>query len=187
MTKEKKTLRTKLIYSHFTTTVVEQGHNYFFFILEKTIAQYASLFVRQEQFKEVNIYQTFFLKMTIKFEDAFVKDTTEALQNQSTRKKSKRKLSKTIKEKEELQLFFDDVSYTCGGTIQELDLSEKFSCVFAREHNCFDTVEKLCYSAGYDLICVHCASDTSELIETDYYSVSNLREEKAPVAERKKK
>jgi len=38
---------------------------------------------------------------------------------------SRRKLS--IKEKEELQDVFDDVSYICGVTIQELDLPENLS------------------------------------------------------------
>ena len=157
-----------------------------------------------------------------KFEDAYMKDTTEkdrpSLQTQSTRKKSlpftpsqqhvkniglmlqceecdlwrllysRRKLS--IKEKEELQRVFDDVSYICGGTIQELDLPEKFSCVFVREHNCFEPVEKLYYSAGYDPICIHCASeDATELIETDHHYPICLtcRKEKEPIAKRKKK
>jgi len=50
--------------------------------------------------------------------------------------------SRTIKEKEELQVVFDDLSYICGGMIQELDLPENFSYIFVQEHNCFDPIEK---------------------------------------------
>ena len=56
----------------------------------------------------------------------------------------------------------DDISYTCGATLQELDLPDKFSCVYVREHNYFDTIEKLYYSAGFEPICIYCAAEDVE-------------------------
>ena len=72
----------------------------------------------------------------------------------------KRKLS--AQDKTEIQSVIDDISYTCGATLQELDLPDKFSCVYVREHNCFDPIEKLYYSAGFEPICIYCAAEDVE-------------------------
>ena len=51
-------------------------------------------------------------------------------------------------------------------------------------------VQEMYYSAGYDPICIHCASeDATELIETDHHYPICLtcRKEKEPIAKRKKK
>ena len=53
---------------------------------------------------------------------------------------SKRKLS--AQDKTEIQSVIDNISYTCGATLQELDLPDKFSCIHVRQHNCFDPIEK---------------------------------------------
>jgi len=52
----------------------------------------------------------------------------------------------SAQDKREIQSLIDDISYTCGTTLQELDLPEKMMCIYVKEHNCFDPVEKLCYS-----------------------------------------
>ena len=54
---------------------------------------------------------------------------------------SKRKL--TVRDRAELQAILDDVAFTCGATLETLDLPEKFSCVAIREHHCFEPIEKL--------------------------------------------
>ena len=54
------------------------------------------------------------------------------------------------------------MTYTCGATLQELDLPDKFSCVYVREYNCFDPIEKLYYSAGLEPICIYCAAEDVE-------------------------
>ena len=33
---------------------------------------------------------------------------------------------------------------------------------YIREHNCFDPVEKLYYSAGFEPICIYCAAEGVE-------------------------
>ena len=70
---------------------------------------------------------------------------------------SKRKL--TLQERQQLQTLFEDLSYSCGATLQELDLPDSLSCTHALEHNCYDPVEPLYYVAGFDPICVYCGSE----------------------------
>ena len=70
---------------------------------------------------------------------------------------SKHKLS--IQDKTEIQSFLDDIAYTCGSTLQDLNLPEKFSCVYISEHSCSDPNEKLYYSAVYEPICIYCADE----------------------------
>ena len=66
---------------------------------------------------------------------------------------SKWKLS--AQDKAEIKSVNDDTSYTCGTTLQELNLPDKILCVYVREHNCFDPVRKLYYSAGFEPICIY--------------------------------
>lgn len=73
---------------------------------------------------------------------------------------SKRKLS--AQDKTDIQSVIDDIiiylwHYTAG-----IDLPEKFLCIYVREHNCFDPVEKLYYSAGFDPICIYCVTEDVE-------------------------
>lgn len=56
---------------------------------------------------------------------------------------SKRKLS--VRDKTEVQSFLNDITYTCGGALQDLALPEKFPCMYVREYSCLDLIEKLYY------------------------------------------
>ncbi len=70
----------------------------------------------------------------------------------------------------------DDISYSCGATIQDLDLPEKFSCVYLKDHNCHDAVEKLYYSAGFEPICIYCAAENVDDCVGSYPKCSDCSE-----------
>ena len=70
---------------------------------------------------------------------------------------SKKKLdltSKTLLEK-----VLQDISYTCGASFDDLNLPENLTSVYVKYHNCYDPVEKLYYSTGYQAICIYCCSE----------------------------
>ena len=73
---------------------------------------------------------------------------------------SKRKLS--AKEREQLQDVIQDVSYSCGASIDDLMLPEYLAGIGIRKHSCSDHVEKLYYTVygSDDPMCVHCGSST---------------------------
>ena len=97
---------------------------------------------------------------------------------------SKRKLS--VKDRAELQAILDDIAYSCGATLEELDLPEKFSCVYVREHGCFEPIEKLYYSAGFEPVCIYCAEEGVEDGSNDYYPMcSTCMNNKDPIRKRK--
>ena len=48
-------------------------------------------------------------------------------------------------------------SYTFGSSLQDIELSEPFKKVYLRNISCYEPIEKLYYSAGYDPICIYCA------------------------------
>ena len=95
---------------------------------------------------------------------------------------SKRKLS--VQEKTQLQAYIDDITYTCGATLQELDLPESFSCVFVREHNCFEPIEKLYYSANLEPICIYCAAEVQEECSDVYPMCDTCSSEKEHIRKR---
>ncbi len=71
---------------------------------------------------------------------------------------SKHKLSKS--ERSALQVALDDLSYSCGAQLQDLELSGNLSEVYVRDMHCYDPIEKLYYSTGkYEDICIHCAAE----------------------------
>ena len=81
---------------------------------------------------------------------------------------SKRKL--TLSEKQQLQSLFEDVSYSCGAMLEELNLPDTLSSVCILDHNCNDPIEPLYYSADFSAICVYCPSeDLSNSPTSDYY------------------
>ena len=81
---------------------------------------------------------------------------------------SKRKL--TLSEKQQLQSLFEDVSYSCGAMLGELNLPDVLSSVCILDHNCNGPIELLYYSADFSPICVHCASeDLSNSPTSDNY------------------
>jgi len=75
----------------------------------------------------------------------------------------------SLPDKTEIQSILDDVAYTCGATLQDLDLPEKILYVYIREHSCFDPIEILYYSAGYAPICIYCAEEEDVEDNEDYY------------------
>ena len=58
---------------------------------------------------------------------------------------SRKKLS--VRDKKQLQDILADTAYTCGATLEEIDLPDHLKSVMVRVHNCYDPVEKLYYSA----------------------------------------
>ena len=73
---------------------------------------------------------------------------------------SKRKLS--AKKREQLQDVIQDVSYSCGASIDDLILPESLASIGIKKHSCSDHVEKLYYTfyGSDDPICIHCGSST---------------------------
>ena len=88
-----------------------------------------------------------------------------------------------------LQAILEDVSYTCGASLDDLDLPESLSSIVIRSHQCGNTVERLDYSAGYEDICIFCAT-TSDLVhslpDSVYLICSSCQETNQPVQMRKK-
>ena len=70
---------------------------------------------------------------------------------------SKYKLKK--EQKVFLQSVIDNYMYSCGASLKDLELPEEYSTVDIRDHDCYDPVEKLYYSAKNDPICMYCAVD----------------------------
>ena len=76
---------------------------------------------------------------------------------------SKKKLPNTARST--LQSILEDVSYTCGSSFEDLDLPDSLASIVIRDHRCEDPIERLCYSAGYEYICIFCAT-ASDLLES---------------------
>ena len=68
---------------------------------------------------------------------------------------SKRKF--TIPQRRTLEQTLADIAYSCGATLEDLAMPPELSSV--RDHQCRDPMEKLYYSAGYDLVCYYSASE----------------------------
>ena len=79
---------------------------------------------------------------------------------------SKFKLKK--EQRVQLQLLLDDFSYTCGSKLKDLQLPDEFTDVEIRDHDCFDPIEKLYYSAKNEPICVYCGQ-TQPFTSDDQY------------------
>ena len=64
-----------------------------------------------------------------------------------------------------LEFVFEDVQYSCGGDVHDIDVSENdlpiLQNVFVkRNHTCKSLVEIPYYSVGeYEVICIHCGTD----------------------------
>ena len=60
---------------------------------------------------------------------------------------------------EELGKILDDVSYTCGVSFSDLELTRRLKNFCLRDHKCRDPIEKLYYSCDFEpIICINCAS-----------------------------
>ena len=73
--------------------------------------------------------------------------------------------------------------YSCGATLREL-LPENFENVDVRDHDCFDPIEILYYSAKNDPICIYCGEEQPFTIDGQYPQCTNC-EDKPPVFKRK--
>ena len=67
---------------------------------------------------------------------------------------SKRKLSPQSFKK--LEKIIEDMSYTCGATFEDITMPEGLESVCIKVHNCYDPIEKLYYSCGFEPICIYC-------------------------------
>ena len=61
----------------------------------------------------------------------------------------------TRKERTDLQMAIDGISFTRGAPLQDLELPGRLSEVYTRELSCGEPTEKLYYTAKYSPICVH--------------------------------
>ena len=68
---------------------------------------------------------------------------------------SKNKLSKNVVI--DLEGILEDLSYACGATFDDLKLPESLKSVCIRLRSCFDPIEKLYYSSGFEPISFCCA------------------------------
>ena len=76
------------------------------------------------------------------------------------------KLSK--KEQADLQTTLQDVSFTCGAQLQDLELPGQLNEVYTRKISCKQPVEKLYYSAKYSSICVYFTVDVESIPKEKY-------------------
>ena len=81
---------------------------------------------------------------------------------------SKQKLN--YQELSELERSLDDVSYSCGLSLSELDLPSRLKGVGVKDHRCNDPTEKLYYSCDFEPICYWCASENVPE-STEYFPV----------------
>jgi len=76
------------------------------------------------------------------------------------------KLSK--KEQADLETALQDVSFTCGAQLQDMELLGRLNEVYTRKILCEQPIEKLYYSAKYSPICVYCAADVESVPKEKY-------------------
>ena len=68
-----------------------------------------------------------------------------------------------------LSLELDDLTFSCGASIQDLNLPALLDEAFVRSVNCFEPIEKLYYSAGYEPICIYCAGQVDATASTNNF------------------
>ena len=64
----------------------------------------------------------------------------------------------TVQERSLLQITLEDISYSCGATLEELNLPGRLEGVCVKAHTCNDPMEKLYYSCGYEPVCYYCCA-----------------------------
>ena len=62
-------------------------------------------------------------------------------------------------DKKLLERKLDNFAFSCGTTLEELDLPEHMQNLAVRQLQCEEPVEKLYYSMGYEPICIYCSSE----------------------------
>lgn len=55
-----------------------------------------------------------------------------------------------------LESLLDNFSFTCGSSLQDIELPEPIKEVYVCNVSCYEPID---YSAGYDPICIYCAED----------------------------
>ena len=93
---------------------------------------------------------------------------------------SKFKLTK--KERTDLQAAIEDVSFTCGAPLQDLQLPGHLSEVYARQLSCGEPIEKLYYTAKYSHICIYCADTVDLPVLEDKYPQCHACQDKLKIA-----
>ena len=73
--------------------------------------------------------------------------------------------------------------YSCGASLKDLELLEEYSTVEIRDHDCYDPIKKLYYSAKNVPICMYCVKDQYE----EYYPLCSECESQGKVAVLKRK
>lgn len=94
---------------------------------------------------------------------------------------SKYKLTK--EQRLTLQQLLDEYEYTCGATLKDLDLPEEYQDVDVRDHDCYDIIEKLYFSAKYAPICVYCGVD-QQFTEEGKYPQCSLCKDKPSIVKK---
>jgi len=96
---------------------------------------------------------------------------------------SNRKLKQA--ERDELSVILDTVLYSCGSTLDDLKPEEGsdetvLNVVFVRANFCCrSAIEYTYYSAGYEPICIYCASEAPQIREGYYPQCEDCSGEKA--------
>lgn len=89
-----------------------------------------------------------------------------------------------------LQSVLEDVSYTCGASLEDVDLGPSLASykLMIRDHRCGDNIEKLYYSAGHETICIFCGTtDLVNSVPEGVYPICLCCEEShEPISKRKK-
>ena len=76
----------------------------------------------------------------------------------------------TVQERSTLQNTLEDISYSCGGTLEELNLPGRLEGVCVKAHTCNDPMEKLYYSCGFEPVCYYCGDlNVNTTIPGDFY------------------
>ena len=86
---------------------------------------------------------------------------------------SKKKLKAADRRLLALKLY--DVAFSCGALLQDLDLPNPLNEVYIRTIACFEPIEKLYYSAGYEPIRFYCAEQVDgATVPTGFYPQSKI-------------
>lgn len=86
----------------------------------------------------------------------------------------------TRQEKAQLQFAIEDLSFTCGAPLQDLNLPGRLNDVYTRQLQCEEPIEKLYYSAKYDPICIYCGGVVKE-VQGDRYPQCDLCKNKTVI------
>ncbi len=85
-----------------------------------------------------------------------------------------------------LQALLEKYMYSCGASLKDLDLPEEYNDIDIRDHDCYDPIEKLYYSAKNPPICIYCAKDHPYTCSDKYPECNDCEAEGKPVILRKK-